>query len=161
VGLDRDPVDLRDRDAFLWQLACVWPDTGRLDRTRRALEHARDTSLRIVKGDAVDDLPAVIGSLPDTYIPVILTTWALAYLPLPRRAAFAEMLAGLGRDRPLAWISGEGEGVVSQFADVAAPRDDTGPSPSVLGLVVFSDADPDATLLGLVHPHGRWIDWRA
>ena len=46
VGLDHDPVDLGDRDSFLWQLACVWPDTGRLDRTRAALEHARDAGLQ-------------------------------------------------------------------------------------------------------------------
>jgi hypothetical protein len=33
--------------------------------------------------------------------------------------------------------------------------------PSVLGLVVFRDGAADARLLGLVHPHGTWIDWRA
>ena len=51
--------------------------------------------------------------------------------------------------------------MVSHFADVPSPTDEMGTSPSVLGLVVFSDADPVATPLGLVHPHGRWIDWEA
>ena len=101
VGLDRDPVDLGDRDSFLWQLACVWPDTGRLDRTRAALEHARDAGLRIVKGDAVDDVAAVVRSLPDACVPVVVTTWALAYLSVSRRAAFAETLTALGA-RPTA-----------------------------------------------------------
>ena len=161
VGLDRDPVDLRDRDAFLWQLACVWPDTGRLARTRRALEHARDVDLRIVRGDAVDELAGVVGSLPGACVPVVLTTWALAYLPVPRRAAFVEALRDMSHDRPLAWISGEGPTVVSEFADVTAPTDEMGTDASVLGMVVFDGGHEDATLLGFVQPHGRWIDWRA
>ena len=37
VGLDRDPVDVRDEAAARWLLACIWPDTGRLERTRIAI----------------------------------------------------------------------------------------------------------------------------
>jgi hypothetical protein len=33
---------------------------------------------------------------------------------------------------------------------------------SVFGLLTFRDGAVDATeLLGFVHPHGNWIDWRA
>jgi hypothetical protein len=161
VGIDRDPVDLGDRDAFLWQLACVWPDTGRLERTRRALEHARDVDLRIVRGDAVEELATVVHSLPAGCVPVVLTTWALAYLPVPRRADFVEALRDISHVRPLAWISGEGPTVVSAFADVSAPTDEMGTDASVLGMVVFEEGHGDATLLAFVQPHGRWIDWRA
>ena len=31
---------------------------------------------------------------------------------------------------------------------------------SLLGLVVFSGTGTETTLLGFVHPHGNWIDWR-
>ena len=31
VGLDRAPLDVHDPQQSRWQLACVWPDTGRLD----------------------------------------------------------------------------------------------------------------------------------
>jgi hypothetical protein len=32
---------------------------------------------------------------------------------------------------------------------------------SVLGLVTFRDGAAEAEVLGFVHPHGSWIDWRA
>ena len=31
IGLDRAPLDVHDPQQSRWQLACVWPDTGRLD----------------------------------------------------------------------------------------------------------------------------------
>ncbi len=73
VGLDRDPVDLRDDDSVRWQLACVWPETARLARTRMALEQARDARLHIVRGDAVDALPDLLGALPSECVPVVVT----------------------------------------------------------------------------------------
>ena len=160
VGLDRDPIDLFDEDAVRWQLACVWPDTGRLPRSRLAFEEARRSPPRIVRGDAVDALPELVASLPDGCVPVIVTTWSLAYLDRRRRAEFQETLASLGRRAPLAWISGEGAGVVEPFAAADAPLDADGTVASVLGSVVFRGGEVDATLLGFAHAHGAWIDWR-
>ena len=161
VGIDRDPVDLRNDDDVRWQLACVWPDTGRLPRSRLAFEQARGADLRIVRGDAVDALADVVSSLPEECVPVVLTTWALAYLSPERRLAFEAALTGLGRDRPVAWISGEGPGVVPSFAGVEVPADAPGVTASILGLVVFAGSAGEPTLLGFVHNHGSWLDWRA
>src|SRR5207253_8872737 len=64
TGLDLDPVDVRDDDAVRWLLACVWPDTGRLPRTRRALDEARKDPPHIVAGDAVEGVTDVVLGLP-------------------------------------------------------------------------------------------------
>lgn len=160
VGLDRDPIDLRDDDAVRWQLACVWPDTARLERTRIALQQARDGQLHIVQGDAVDALPDVLEALPSGCVPVVVTTWAMAYLPVVRRTEFVEALQAFAADRPVAWISGEGAGVVALLGDVSAPPDDLGIDASVLGLVTFHGTDRHSEVLGFAHPHGRWLDWR-
>jgi hypothetical protein len=160
VGLDRDPVDLLDDDSVRWQLACVWPDTGRLARTRIALEQAREARLHIVQGDAVDALPHLLGTLPSECLPVVVTTWVLAYLPLERRSEFVEVLEAFAADRPLAWISGEGAGVVPLLGGVSAPTDDVGIDASVLGLVTFNGTDRHSEVLGFAHPHGRWLEWR-
>ena len=162
TGLDLDPVDVRDDDAVRWLLACVWPDTGRLPRTRLALEEARKDPPRIVAGDAVDGVTDLVLGLPAGVTPVVTTTWMLAYLPKDRRVAFREALTVASRDRPIAWISAESAGVVDRFAAVDPPADAQGMVPSVFGLLVFRDGVLDATeLLGSVHPHGGWIDWRA
>jgi hypothetical protein len=162
AGLDMDPVDVRDDDATRWLLACVWPDTGRLPRTRSAIEAAKQDPPRIVAGDAVDGVADLVLGLPDGLTPVVTTTWMLAYLSRERRVAFREALTAASRARPIAWISAEGAGVVDRFADVEPPTDAQGMEASVFGLVTFRDGAVDASEhLGFVHPHGSWIDWRA
>jgi hypothetical protein len=162
TGLDLDPVDVRDDDATRWLLACVWPDTGRLPRTRLALAEARKEPPRIVAGDAVDGVTDLVLGLPPDVTPVVTTTWMLAYLSKAQRVAFREALTAASRRRPIAWVSAEGAGVVDAFAGVEAPSDDQGMEASVFGLLTFRDGAVDATeLLGFVHPHGNWIDWRA
>lgn len=161
VGLDRHPIAADDERETRWLLACVWPDTGRLPRTRLALDEARRHPVELVTGDAVESLAAVVAGVSAGVTPVVLTTWALAYLARADRVRFRETLAEISRQRPLAWISGEGPGVVDLFADHVTPSDNEGMQASVLGLAVFDAGDVTARLLGFVHPHGSWIDWRA
>ena len=161
VGIDRDPVNATDDDDVRWQLACVWPDTGRLARTRLALDEAKRTPLHLVCGDALETVTDVVLGLPADVVPVVMTTWAAAYFSVQARVAFREALAAAARERPVAWISGEGPGVIDLFAPVGAPAVGDGLEPSVLGLVVFRAGGLDVRLLALVHPHGNWIDWRA
>ena len=110
VGLDRAPVDLQDPDQSRWQLACVWPDTGRLARTRLALDEARRESLTIVQGDAVDRVAELIDRLPGDATAVVTTTWVVAYFSGEHRAGFREALAAASTTRPVAWISAETPG---------------------------------------------------
>ncbi len=160
LGLDREPIDLDDPDATRWLLACVWPDTGRLDRTTAAIDLARDRKPVVVEGDAVDDLAGVLERLPDDALPCITTTWTFAYLSSEQRDAFVEELTRLGAHRPLAWITAEGPGLVDRFERGEPPHHDL-TTPSVLGVEVFDGRRSAPTMLAWVHPHGHWIDWRA
>ena len=160
VGLDRSPVDVTDDDEARWQLACVWPDTGRLPRTRLALEEARRAPPTLVRADAVDGVAPAIAGLPADAVAVVTTTQVVAYLSPAQRAGFGDALAAASHDRPVAWISAEVQDVVDVVPGGAAPTDDEGVEASVLGLAVFRDGAVDAELLGYAHPHGSWIDWR-
>jgi hypothetical protein len=157
IGLDRYPLDPADPDDARWLLACTWPDTGRLDRTRAAVGMATEYPVELHAGDAVRDLPALLDDIDGPV--VITTTWAAAYLPPDQRAAFAENLADASRHRPLAWISAEGPGVVAGLPQAEAPTVE-GPTASVLGAITYRDgAIDEARLLAHVHPHGRWLWW--
>ena len=161
VGLDRDPMNLTVADNARWLLSCIWPDTGRLPRARTAIAAAQSTPPDLVQGDAVDDITAVVLGLPPDVTPVVVTTWALAYLPRSRRAEFHETLAAASRTRPIAWVSAEGVGVVDAFAGTTPPVDGNRTDASLLGLVTFRDGVGASELLAFVQPHGAWIDWRA
>lgn len=161
IGIDRDPVDVTDEDQARWLLAGVWPDTGRLPRARRAIAEARRAQLRLIPGDAVTSVGAAVGATPAGVVPVVVTTWALAYLAPSDRRLFCEELAAASRDRPVAWVSAEARGVVDLFADIDTPPDASGHEANHLGLVVFRDGRwADAEVLAFVHPHGSWIHWR-
>jgi hypothetical protein len=161
VGLDRDPVDLTDDTNVRWQLALVFPDTGRLPRTRIALDAIRHSQPQIVAGDAAEKVKGVVLGVPGDGPVAVTTTWAAAYFSAEGRVAFREQLAEASKTRPVAWVSAEGEKVIDLFADIEAPFDAQGAQASLLGLATFRDGKTDAELLGFVHPHGNWIDWRA
>jgi hypothetical protein len=161
IGLDRSPIDLTDESDARWMLACIWPDTGRLERTSAAIRDAQQHPPTIRTGDMIDDLAAVIAELPTDALACVTTTWALAYLQPDGRERFAAELAKTGRERPIVWISGEGPGIVSAFADRTPPPDLDDIEPSVLGAIRYDGGTARATALAFVHPHGASIDWIA
>jgi hypothetical protein len=161
VGIDRDPVDVSDDDQARWQLALVFPDTNRLPRTRLALQQLRNDPPRIVRGDAVETIgPVLLGLRPDA-LAVVTTTWVVAYFAPEHRVAFREQLAEVSRTRPVAWVSAEGANTIDLFTGLDVPSDEQGTEASVLGLARFERGTMETELLGFVHPHGQWVDWRA
>ena len=161
IGLDRAPVDLTDEADVRWQLACVWPDTGRLDRTRAAIELGQREPVEVVAGDLVEDLAATAARLPAERPLCVITSWVLAYLPGRERPRFVEALAELSRDRSVSWISAEAPGVVRELP---APAADAGGGliQSVLGVLRFEGGQRAAAdVLGTCHPHGSSLTWLA
>lgn len=157
IGLDRRPLDPNDPDDARWLLACTWPDTGRLARTRAALGLAAAHPSELRTGDAVTDLPALLNEVDGPV--VITTTWALAYLPEHARLAFADVLAAASNDRPVSWISCEAPSVVAGLPEIDPP-DVEGISASVVGATIFrSGTISERHTLGHAHAHGRWVWW--
>lgn len=160
VGIDRSPVNLADDDNARWLLACVWPDTGRLERTAAAVRLARKSLPELVTGDANDALPGVLAQLPAGAVAVVVTTWAFAYLSIEDRKRFVTFLDAESHRRPITWLSADGAGIVEAIADQAGPDHDPEAS-SVLGAVLFDRGARRAQLLAYVHQHGSVLDWRA
>ncbi len=157
IGLDRRPLDPNDPDDARWLLACTWPDTGRLERTRAALALAAAHPSELRTGDAVTDLPALLTEIDGPI--VVTTTWALAYLPKDARAAFVDVLAAGSADRRVSWVSCEAPGVVNGLPQIDPP-DVAGTSASVVGATTFRNGNiVERTTLGHAHPHGRWLWW--
>ena len=164
-GLDRAPVDLQVPDEARWQLACVWPDTGRLERTRAAIAIAQREADRpvVVRGDVVDDLERVVAEhLSGRDALCVVTTWVVAYLRVPDRERFAAGLAALSTDRDVVWISAEPPDVVTSLGPAPDERAEDGTRASVLGGIVYArGVQRSSTILGACHPHGRWLRWSA
>lgn len=166
IGIDRSPIDLTDPQDARWLEACVWPDTGRLERTKAAISLAQQDPPTIRMGDANELISAVLADVVATTgedtVPVVVTTWAFAYLTIPDRRRFVDSLDVASRSFTIAWLSAEGAGTVEGL-DQASPdnlRSD-GMEVNVLGAMIFDHGARHARVLGFVHQHGNWIDWRA
>ena len=160
IGIDRSPIDLGDPDDARWLLACVWPDTNRLEHTAAAIRQARADPPRVIRGDATAALPGVVHELPVGTTAIVMTTWAFAYLTVEDRETFVQLLDEASYRRPIAWLSAEGAGTVPAFAEEAAAHETNDGVSDVLGAVVFERGRRRPQLLAFAQEHGAQLDWR-
>ncbi len=160
IGIDRSPVDLGDPDDVRWLLACVWPDSGRLERTAASIRLAQVAPPQVVAADANDAIAGILAGLPDSALATVVTTWAFAYFGAEQRQEFIGHLAAASHDRDVAWLSAEGPGTVESLGAEAADHPDRAGS-DILGAVLFQKGVQEARLLAFAQEHGGWIDWRA
>lgn len=162
VGIDRDPVDLGDPERVRWLEACLWPDEPwRIERFRAAVSVLRADPPRVVAGDMVGDLDAVVASLDASSHLVVFDTWALTYVAKEQRdgvAAVATRVAEGGR--PVSWLSAEPPGAVPGIVPPGVTDSiEEAAIDTVLGMRRWrrgAELRPQA--LGWAHPHGNWVD---
>jgi len=165
VGLDRSPVDVRDPDDTRWLRASVWPGQGsRVELLLGALEAARADPPRIVAGDAVRDLPALLDEVPPQLGICVTTSVVLTYLG-GERAAFAETLEEAGRRRPIAWVAYDTTHGIDRIGDappwVRALMDSGNVDCALVRLSMLTGAGREDRWLARSGYHGEWIEWMA
>ncbi|MFJ8675578.1 DUF2332 family protein [Streptomyces sp. NPDC093589] len=112
AGIGPGPLDpVADADDLRWLQALVWPGDGeRAARLAAAVEAVRPFPRpRILRGDPVDELPALAAEAPPEATLVVFHTTALGSLPPARREEFARVVRSLlaARPGPGHWISHE------------------------------------------------------
>ncbi|MDQ6697385.1 MAG: DUF2332 domain-containing protein [Actinomycetota bacterium] len=162
VGLDLHPVDITDPAAVRWLVACQWPDQlERLERARGALEAARADPPRILQGDAVDDLQAAIATVPAAALPVVTSSWVMAYLPDDRQRAFIAQLDRVAARRDVSLVFAEAPIEVPGLPVPPGNRRSGGEHTTVLVRVDWRTGQRSVTHLANLYPHGTWIQWLA
>jgi hypothetical protein len=153
-GIDLNPLDVADDDAMRWLQHLVWPEhQDRRDRLAAAVSLARRDPPRLLRGDLVEQLPALVAEVPQEATLVLLHSAVLVYLSARERSDFATLVARL----PGHWLSNEGAAVLPWLAAAAGPA--PGPD-SVVGSAHFLlalDGRPVAWTQG----HGRALSWLA
>ncbi|MGY4970259.1 DUF2332 domain-containing protein [Streptomyces nigrescens] len=153
AGIDLDPLDpAAEPDDLRWLQALVWPGDGeRTARLSAAVDAVRPAPRpRMVRGDLLDELPALAAEAPPEATLVIFHSSVLTYLPPARREEFARLVRSLLDGRPGGghWISNEHHSVLPWITGPAhrSPRPD---DPLLLTLAL--DGHPVA----LTGPHGQ------
>lgn len=147
AGLDLNPLDVTDPADVGWLEALIWPEhVHRRERLRAAAAIAAADPPTLVRGDLVDDLPALAARAPAGATLVVFHTSVLYQVEPGRRAAFVNLVQGL----PARWIAVEGPEVL-HHDDVPAPPDDA------LHNVLALDGRP----LAWTRAHGQGMTWFA
>ncbi|MFC4021807.1 DUF2332 domain-containing protein [Micromonospora sp. GCM10011542] len=147
AGLDLNPLDVTNPDDVSWLDALIWPEHAhrRARLSAAAAVAAADPPL-LVRGDLVDDLPALAARAPAAATLVVFHTSVLYQVPAPRRAAFTEVV----RKLPGHWIANEAPDVLP-CAGLPEPPDEA--RHNVLAL--------DGTPLAWTRGHGQALTWFA
>jgi hypothetical protein len=147
AGLDLNPLDVTDPADLAWLDALIWPEhTHRRVRLREAAAVAAADPPLLVRGDLLDDLPALAARAPSGATLVVFHTSVLFYVPAPRRNAFVELV----RELPGHWIANESPGILPYDSLPTPPGDALH---NILAL--------DGTPLAWTGTHGQAITWFA
>jgi hypothetical protein len=159
VGIDLDPVDVTGADDARWLRACLWPDQPeRAARLEAEMALAATAPPLLLRGDAVEVLPAAFARVPTGALPVVTTTWALSQFPLESRLRFLQRLDEAATGRAVAWVSAEGVGVAPAIPTLGDRR---ASGHSIIGLAVFGHSALHAEAIGRCWSQGRFLAWLA
>jgi len=146
IGIDLDPIDVRNAEETLWLQALIWPEHDkRLHMLQNAIEIARQEPPQLVAGDALDLLPTIMASVPpDTALCLFHTFVLNQFLPVDRERLTALFAAEATRRDlyviSIAWLYGE------------VPQ---------LTLQSFQDGIQTVRKLAFCSGHARWMEWVA
>jgi hypothetical protein len=145
AGLDLNPLDVTDPADAAWLDALIWPEHAhRRHRLAAAARIASQSPPLLLRGDLVDDLPALAARAPEGATLVVFHTSVLYQVPAPRRETFVDLV----RDLPGHWIAVENP-TVFPYAELPNPPDET----------LFNVLALNGRPLAWARPHGQGLTW--
>ena len=150
-GIDVNPLDVADPEAMRWLENLVWPeDDDRRARLRHAVSVAAADPPRLVRGDLIEELPALVTEASAHGTVVVFHSAVAAYLPPEARVRFQELMRGLVADGACHWVSNEAPNVLPDVT-ATGPEDAHQAPHFVLGL--------DGRMVARTHGHGHYLQW--
>jgi len=148
AGIDVNPIDLGDADAVRWARALLWPDQlDRIARFETAMALVAPDPPRIVKGDAVEGIGALIAEAPGDAAVLVFHSFVLNQFAAEAKERFEDVLRSASQDRVIHEIGVAARG----WERDEAPRIDH---------TVYDRGTAERTELGVMHHHGAWVRWR-
>ncbi|MEA2574796.1 MAG: hypothetical protein QOH93_2094 [Chloroflexia bacterium] len=145
VGIDLNPIDVRDPDQVLWLRAMIWPEhQERAELLERAIAVARKDLPTLMKGDVFDLLPQAVRNAPRGTAICIYHSYTIMQLPKEARDRLTSMIGELSIDLPIYRISQEWPG--GEAAQV--------------NLMRYAGNTYVEQHLADCHPHGLWLEWK-
>jgi hypothetical protein len=144
LGIDLNPIDVKNRDSRLWLRALIWPEhKERAHLLERAIEVAQREPPKLIAGDAVEVLPNILPLVPSNSILCIFCVWTS--LQEKAREQFSSVLTQYGQKRDVFVISTTGQ----RGNEID------------LQLTSFVKGTKTVKFLARCETHGEWLEWVA
>ncbi|MGH3491008.1 MAG: DUF2332 domain-containing protein [Actinopolymorphaceae bacterium] len=145
AGLDLNPLDLTDPADVAWLDTLIWPEHAhRRTRLRAAAAVAAADPPLLVRGDLIEDLPALAAQAPGDATLVVFHSSVLYQVPPQQRETFTRLV----RTLPGHWIANEAPDVLPY---------DTLPEPP--GQAFHNVLALDGKPLAWTRAHGEGLTW--
>lgn len=145
IGIDFNPIDVRDPSAVNWLKAFIWPEhTARFDLLHRAINIARNNPPELRKGNALEILPNVIEALPPDSYPCLFHSFVSNQMSEEERDHLANIIAEHGFKRNLCSIS------IDLSEKQKYPR---------LEMLSYTNGIKEHRHLANCSGHSRWLEW--
>ena len=152
-GIDLNPLDVTDEDAMRWLMTLVWPEhEARRERLRGAIAIARREPPDLVRGNLLEELPALVERAAAAGPVVVFHSAVIAYLEPGDRDRFHAMMTRLVAEGRCHWVSNEAKRVLPAVT-ATGPRVPEETPTFVLGV--------DGRAVAWTHGHGRSMTWVA
>lgn len=146
VGLELNPANLSNPDDRDWLRALMWPDQiPRAQRLDKAIALFAEYNPEIRSGDALELLPEAMAEAPADAAICVYHTIAIYQFSTVMKERLENILTMAGVRRPIFRLSFEMESL----------------HVCELKLIRYHDGTKDERLLGIAHPHGTWLEWKA
>jgi len=169
IGIDIEPLDLRDRAVRNWPAACIPQEIGAVTRFQRAVDVAIAHPARRVRADACAILPELLEQVPDGALVVIVDAYVHVFFPDDGLRRFRSLVEDFGRRRDLDWVSIDplvpmGEDARESVHAISVPpglvaRNRREGVFGVISRLSYREGRRDAELLGVAHPGAAWLEW--
>jgi hypothetical protein len=144
IGLDINPIDVRDPAQTLWLQALIWPEhKRRADLLAAALSVAQQRPPELLAGDALDILLNVLPDVPQDNILCIYHSFVINQFSPEARERLDTLLMQEAQKRDLYVVS-------IAWLNEQLP---------VLGLQSFEDGIKTEQKLANCSGHARWMEW--
>jgi hypothetical protein len=147
MGLDRNPIDLRNAEQYLWLRALIWPehhDRVALLEDARLVYHQHPPLLQ--HGDIATDFADLLAAMPAYSTPVIFHTHVFNQVAAEVQGQVVQQIIDFSRERTIYRLGN----------DLVKP----GVQQFPLTLQIYRDGQMSAYHLADVDGHGRWLQWR-
>lgn len=102
IGIDLNPIDLRDKEECQWLQALIWPEHHeRRTLFNQALPIMNELDIQLIKGDAIQLIKKLSRTVEQEAMLVVYHTHVANQIPLELRHSLLEQLKEISMERPL------------------------------------------------------------